>query len=444
MKYTVYWRDTEPYTPGPPLEGDVDCDVALIGGGYTALWTSHFLKKAEPGLDIRILESEFVGAGASGHNAGFVTPTIGHSLRTVVKTFGSENARGAYAAVGRSIVELIRFCGTHGIDAELEPNAFYLVATSPAQRARLEEDIALAASFGGMQPPRLIEGPEIRRLIPSPILTHAIQGGGALINPFKLVRGLARVVAGQGVSIHEQTRALEVRAGADRHTVVTPRGNVRARRVVFATNAYQHQYPAFRRQVLPVWSYVLVSEPLSDTQRRRLPWPGREGFVEARNFIVFARLTRDDRILIGGGPAPYYFRRNMNDGEHLNNQRLQAFLRRQATRFFPGLDDLAWAYAYGGCVAMTRDLVPQVGRLGESLFYAHGYCGNGIATTHTAGKALRDLILGKESLYSKLCFVREKPPRFPPEPLAYVGARGMSFLLAAQDRNPTLVRWPHL
>jgi glycine/D-amino acid oxidase-like deaminating enzyme len=443
MKYAVYWRDTEPYMPGPPLAEHVECDVVMIGGGYTALWTSHFLKQLEPNLSIRIVEAEFVGAGASGHNDGFVTPAIGHSLRTVVNAFGIDRARAAYSAVGRSIIELVRFIGKHGIDAELEPRGFFLVATSPGQRRRLEADIELAARFGGVQPPQLIDRDEIQRRIRSPVLIHAIESGGALINPFKFVRGLARVVKAQGVPIHEQTKALEVLKGSDGYTVVTPRGRVRARRVVFATNAYQHQYSQFRRQVIPVWSYVLVSQPLGARQMERLSWPGREGFVEARNFIVFARLTQDNRILIGGGPAPYYFGRSMSDAVHLDNRQSQKFLRQQAIRFFPALTHLEWEYAYGGCMAMTRDLVPQVGSLGDNVFYGHGYCGNGIATTHTVGKVLRDLILRKESIYSKLFFVRERPPpRFPSEPFAYAGVRGISLLLAAQDRNPSLLRWP--
>ena len=132
----------------------------------------------------------------------------------------------------------------------------------------------------------------------------------------------------------------------------------------------------------------------------------------------------------------------MSDAAHLDNRSAQKFLRRQAIRFFPALSDLEWEYAYGGCMAMTRDLVPQAGSLGGGVFYGHGYCGNGIATTHTMGKVLRDLILGKDSIYSKLFFVREKPPGFPPEPFAYAGARGMSLLLAAQDRNPALLRRP--
>ena len=442
MKYTVYWRDTESYAPGPALEDDVECDVVMIGGGYTALWASHFLKESEPDLNIRIVEAEFVGAGASGHNDGFVTPAIGHSLRTVVNGFGIDRARAAYSVVGRSIVELARFISKHGIDAELEPRGFFLVATSPEQKRRLEDDIELARRFDGVRPPRLMGGDEIQRRIGSPVLTHAIESGGALINPFKFVRGLACVVKAQGVQIHEQTKALKLLKEADGYTVVTPRGRVRARRVVFATNAYQHQFPEFRRQVIPVWSYALVSQPLSPQQMERISWPGREGFVEARNFIIFARLTHDNRILIGGGPAPYYFGRNMSDAAHLDNRKAQKFLSRAAIRFFPALSGLEWEYAYGGCMAMTRDLVPQAGSLGGGVFYGHGYCGNGIATTHTVGKVLRDLILGKDSVYSKLFFVREKPPGFPPEPFAYAGVRGMSLLLAAQDRNPALLRRP--
>ena len=134
----------------------------------------------------------------------------------------------------------------------------------------------------------------------------------------------------------------------------------------------------------------------------------------------------------------------MRDDKHLNNGKLAAFLAQQAARFFPMLGDMSWEYSYGGCIAVTRDLAPQVGRIAPGVFYAHGYCGNGIATTHTVGKVLRDLILEADTLYSKLFFVRDLRPTLPPEPFAFLGARAMSLVLATQDRNPVLVPWPKL
>jgi glycine/D-amino acid oxidase-like deaminating enzyme len=223
------------------------------------------------------------------------------------------------------------------------------------------------------------------------------------------------------------------------YLVRTPQGRVRAERLVLATNAYQHQWRPFRSRVKPVWSYAMVSEPLDERRLEQVHWPQREGFVEARNFIVFGRLTAQNRLLLGGGPAPYFYGRDM-DEDHIRSDVAVAALREALTRYFPAWSDLRFTHAYGGCIAVTRDLVPHVGEGSDGILHAYGYCGNGIAMTHTAGKALRDLVLGKDSNYSQLLFVRGREPRFPPEPVAYAGVKGLSALLGWQDRHPHLLK----
>src|SRR5947209_995175 len=435
-RHSIWWRETEPVDPGPPLRGDGRCDVCIVGGGYTGMWTAHFLKEADPSLDIHIVEADYAGAGASGHNDGFVTPTIGHSLHTVVRGFGPDRAKPAYAAVGRSIMELRRFCRKHEVDAKLEPGGFYLVATNDGQRRRLDHDIELAAEMGVSY--ELLGGAEARERIDSPAIAGALKTPGALINPHRLARGLLRAVRAQGVTVHERSPATAIERDSS-HVVTTPGGRVVAERLVLATNAYQHRWPSFQRQVKPVWSYAAVSEPLTDEQLAQVHWPGREGFVEARNFIVFARLTAQNRLLIGGGPAPYFYGRDM-DERHIHSAAAQDELHRALGRYFPAWSDVRFTHAYGGCIAVTRDLVPHVGRARDGSYYGYGYCGNGIAMTHTAGKALRDLVLERDTPYSNLLFVNGPEPAFPPEPVAYLGARALSSVLAWQDRHPTAIK----
>jgi glycine/D-amino acid oxidase-like deaminating enzyme len=437
IKHEIFWRETEPVRAGPPLEGDVRCDVCVVGGGYTGLWTALLLKQADPAIDVRVLEAADAGAGASGHNDGFITPTIGHSLHTVVRAFGAERAKPAYAALARSIVELRRFCVRHEIDAELEPNGLYLVACNREQRRRLESDVALADSMGVRY--RMLAGAEARDRIGSPAIGSALEVPGALVNPHRLVRGLARVARAHGVEIHEGTRAISLAAGSGAHRVATARGSVVADRVVLATNAYQHQFEEFGRRVKPVWSYAMVSEPLDEQRLAQIHWPRREGFVEARNFILFARLTAESRLLIGGGPAPCFRGCDMSE-RHMRNDAIFDRLRAALARYFPAWRDLRFTHAYGGCIGVTRDLLPHVGALGSGLFYGYGYCGNGIAMAHTAAKAIRDLVLERDSSYSKLLFVRDSPPRFPPEPISHLAIRVVSAVLAWQDRHPRVIR----
>lgn len=437
LRHAIYWRETEAYEPGPPLDGHVRADVCIVGGGYTGLWTAHFLKLADPGLEIHVVEAEYAGAGGSGHNDGFVTPTIGHSLHTVVRRFGPERAKTAYAAVGRSILELRRFLRKNAIDADLEPNGFYLVATSDAQRRRLEHDVTLAAEMGVAY--EVLDAADARARIGSDVIVGALKTPGALVNPHKLARGLARVVRAQGVHLHERTPALTIERAPGGQVVTTPLGRVRAPRTLLATNAYQHRWAPFRRALKPVWSYAIVSEPLSDAQLAMVHWPDREGFVEARNFIVFCRLTADNRLLVGGGRAPYFKGCDM-DEHHCRNVAIRDVLVGELARYFPAWRDVRWTHSYGGCVAVTRDLVPHVGARGGGLYYAHGYCGNGIAMSHTAAKSLCDLMLERDTAQSRLLFVGGSERRFPVEPLSFAGSQALSALLQWQDRHPNLLR----
>jgi glycine/D-amino acid oxidase-like deaminating enzyme len=402
------------------------------------MWAGYFLKQADPALRIHILEADYAGCGASGHNDGFVTPTIGHSLHTVVRRYGAERAKAAYVAVGRSIIELRRFCAKYDIAADFEPTGFYLVASNSGQIRRLEHDVRLAAQMGlGYE---VAGADESQERIGSQAIRASLKTPGALVNPHKLARGLARVVKQIGVEIHERSPVESIERIGGCHIARTARGCVTARRMILATNAYLHQFGAFRRKIKPVWSYAAVTEPLDEDLLARVHWPDREGFVEARNFIVFGRFTAENRLLIGGGPAPYFYGRDM-DERHMRDDSIHQLLREHLTRYFPAWSDLRFTHAYGGCIAVTRDLLPHVGTSGDGLYYAYGYCGNGIAMTHAAGKALRDLVLERSTDYARLPFVQGVEPAFPSEPTTYLAARALSAVLGWQDRHPRLAGW---
>ena len=436
---TVYWRETEDVEPGPPLRGAHTADVCIVGGGYTGLWTAYYLKKAEPGLDVHVLEADYAGSGASGHGDGFITPTIGHSLSSVAHAYGTDRAKLAYSVVGRSIVELGRFCRQNGIDAQYEPTGYLNVATNDAQRRWLDKDLELIAKLGANQVPELLDAPQLREMVDSPALLAGFKVGGALVNPHRMSRGLSRVVRGMGVTISERTPVTEVRRTAGGHVAVAAGGTVTAPKLLYATNAYQHRFAPFRAMVKPYWSYAAVTEPLTDEQLARVRWPGREGFVEARNLILFARLTQQNRVLIGGGPAVNRFGNDMSD-RNMRNPASIALLRRTFDRYFPEWKDVRFTHAYGGCLDMTPDLVPHVGPLGDGSYFAHGYCGNGVALTNTIGKVMRDLILEKQTAYSELLFVGEQKRTYRPEPFAFLGGKVHSAYMSLQDRYPALRR----
>lgn len=436
-KHVVYWHDTEPVALRPPLRGRVDCDVCIVGGGFTGLWTAYFLKQAEPALDIRVVEARHSGFGASGRADGFVTPTVGKDIQALVDNFGAERALDASRAVGRSILEIGRFLRRHRIDAEFEVNDYLMVATTPAQVRRLERDAALAARLGA-PPSEILSARQAQAVVGSPALTAAQRVGGALVNPFKLVRGLARTVEEMGVTVYDDSPCLRVTPGV-RPEVVTAGGRVLADKVVLATNVHMDAFPPFRRRVVPIWTHAMVSEPLTDEQLARVGWDGREGLVEAKSLLTCARLTRDNRVMFAGGPVPYYFGRDTRQ-RNMNRPGVYRRIHQEFLRFFPMWDDVVFPYAYGGVADVVRDYAPHFGALaGGSVMYGYGYCGNGIAATHTGGQVLRDLTLGKQTDLTRLLLVdagdRRPPPAFPPEPALFIGARAAARLMEWKDAH---------
>jgi glycine/D-amino acid oxidase-like deaminating enzyme len=437
-KHVVYWHDTEQVVLEPPLRDTVECDVCIVGGGFTGLWTAYFLKEAEPALDIRVVEAKHSGYGASGRADGFVTPTIGKDIQALVKQFGPQRALEASQAVGRSILEIGRFARKNRIDAQYEANDYLMVATDAAQLKRLEHDRALAERMGAGQL-EILPREESQAIIGSPAILGSMRTGGALVNPFRLARGLAKVVRDKGVTVYDSTPCLRVEPGV-RPTVVTSGGRVKADKVVLATNVDMDAFAPFRKKVVPVWTYAMISEPLTDEQLARVPWEGREGLVEAKSLLTCARFTADNRLMFAGGPAPYYFGRDKRQ-RNMTRPEVYRAIHQEFLRFFPMWRDLEFSYAYGGMADVVRDYAPHFGTLsgslGANVLYGYGYCGNGIAATHTGGKVLRDLTLGKDTDFSRLLFVddaRRRPPAsFPPEPLLYVGARAATRLMDWKD-----------
>jgi glycine/D-amino acid oxidase-like deaminating enzyme len=435
LKHAVYWWETEPVVPQQPLDSSIDCDVCIVGGGYTGMWAAHFLKETEPSLDVRIVESQWAGAGASGHNDGYAMTVLDMSLHHLVTHHGVERASAAHEAVAQSIVEMGEFCERYDLDAEFELNGFMAVATNAGQRWRIERDYEAAQAIGAQHDFELLDTDGARRLVDSAVVQGALkERRSAILNPHKLARGLARVVQDQGVTIYERTPALDVKTDNGRPRVITSGGEVSAEHVVVSTNAYQHSFRPFRNKVIPIWSYSMVSEPLSGEQLARVSWPGREGFEDKRNYITIGRLTADNRILWAGRRAPYFFSNGM-DLRHMRNPHVYGELREAFDQFFPAWSDVRFTHAWGGCVAITGTFVPHFGRLGGGIVYGYGYNGHGVAPSHTGGKVLRDLVLGRDTAYTNLLFVNGKESSFPPEPLRFLGARLTEQLLERQDRR---------
>jgi glycine/D-amino acid oxidase-like deaminating enzyme len=329
-----YWLGADPYQPRPSLKGDVDVDVAIVGAGFTGLSTAYHLHAAEPGLRIAVLEADVVGYGASGRNAGFSMTKIGMMHSFTAMRFGKAKAREAHLYADRAVSLLHGLVDDLGLDCDYEHTGFLWVATSTKYSQRLLKEIALVHRLGitGVQ---LIDHSDLIDRVNSPAYAGPAwwEPNTGILNPAKLSRAWGSVLDAAGVTIYENTPVLSVAASASRQTLGTPQGSVRADKVVLATNAWSHRFAPLARKQVPVWTYIVLTEPLTDTQLDTIGWRGREGIEDFRDLVHYYRLTADNRLLIGGRDV------GLGDGKGMDFDASPATweaLRRDVRTMFPG------------------------------------------------------------------------------------------------------------
>jgi glycine/D-amino acid oxidase-like deaminating enzyme len=431
-----FWQETVTIKPGDPLDGDIACDVAIVGGGFTGLSTAYELKKAAPGLNVVLIERAFVGYGASGRNGGFVMPLIGWDLHDVTRRLGEEGARDAYRLMHDAVAHTIRTIRDNGISCDIEQTGYLLLATCPARQGRLREESDLARRLGFE--PRWLEGAALREHIRSGAFTAGVfDPHPAVVNPAKLVRGLKSLAENAGVLIHEQTPLVEL-IDAEPVLLRTPRGTLRAKQVVLAVNGYGGTLGFLRSRIHPVHTYIVLTEPLSGADLDAIGWGARRTSLETdRNFIHYFRLTADNRILFGGEDATLYYGGKLLDEHPPTFRRLEARFR----EYFPALGHVRFTHRWGGVLAVTLDMLPTFGVDGRhgTIFHAAGYSGHGVALGNYAGKILAPHILRQAGLgissedVPTPFFFNRKPMATPPDPLRYVGLQVYRMALHAQD-----------
>jgi glycine/D-amino acid oxidase-like deaminating enzyme len=433
-KTRSFWLE-DPYEPGAPLAGDVSVDVAIIGGGFTGLWTAYFLKRADPGLRIAVIERDVVGYGASGRNGGFAMTLLNRGLNDMVKAFGDDATRTAHRAAAASVDGIGAFVAEHAVECHYERNGLLCLASDASQVPRIEAEYRQAERLG-LAGFRFLDRAAVQASVHSPTYECAVREDTcALLDPARLVRGQKRVVASLGVDVFEGTPVEAVRVEGRRVTVQTPNGLVRADQAVLATNAYSVQFPEIQRYVVPIYSYIVLTEPLTPERWNDLGWTGREGLEDRRTYLHYYRPTHDGRLLFGGEDAPYYYNSGIGT-QHDRNPEVFARLRDDLRRTFPALADVRFTHEWGGPVGLTVRFVPTFGSLeGGRVHYGFGYCGHGVGPTHLGGQILADLVLGRRTERTDLCFVRTTALAFPPEPLRYAGVTLARHLLLKQDRE---------
>jgi glycine/D-amino acid oxidase-like deaminating enzyme len=416
-----------------PLTGpDIEADVAIVGAGYTGLWTAYYLAEADPALRIVVLEKEFAGFGASGRNGGWCSALFPSSLAKIAKVGGGrDRAIAMQRAMQDTVDEVGRVAAAEGIDCHFAKGGTVVLARTPVQLARAREEVASERSWGfGPEDVRLLSAAEASAMAgATDVLGGTFTPHCAALQPAMLARGLASVVERRGVRIYEDTAVTAIADGV----VSTRRGTrVKARNVVRATEGYSPTIAGFRRTVAPVYSLMVATEPLSEEVWKTIGLAERQTFSDFRHLIVYGQRTADGRLAFGGRGAPYHYGSRIKPGFD-QDPRVHAELRRTLVELFPVLEDFAFTHAWGGALGVPRDWFASVGfDPARRLAWAGGYVGDGVSTTNLAGRTLADLLTGRRTPLTELPWVDHRSPSWEPEPLRWIGANvGLRTMTAA-------------
>ncbi|MEZ2371160.1 NAD(P)/FAD-dependent oxidoreductase [Arthrobacter sp. RCC_34] len=426
-----HWWDTlGAPEPRPALPGSLQVDVAIVGAGFTGLWTAYYLKRDHPDLRIAILEQRHAGYGASGRNGGWLTNSITGGREQYLARHGRDVVERFQRAMNETVDEVIAVAEREGIDADLVKGGEFNVAYTAAQEERLR---ATAAAEQGWRHTDvdLLPAVEARERIAVQGMRAALwHPHAARIHPAKLVQGLARTVESLGVSLYEGTRALSIEPGR----VITDHGTVSADTVVRATEGFTAQLKGLKRLWLPMNSSLIATEPLSPEAWDQIGWAGREVLGDFAHVYMYAQRTADDRIAIGGRGVPYKYG-SRTDLDGLTPERTVRTLEEILHRFFPATRGALIEHAWSGVLGVPRDWSATVGLDRHTgLAWAGGYVGTGVTSTNLAGRTLRDLITGTESELTGLPWVGHRVRRWEPEPLRWLATHGLYAAYGRADR----------
>jgi glycine/D-amino acid oxidase-like deaminating enzyme len=428
------WLDGVPgeLTPRPALSGTAEVDVAVVGAGYTGLWTAYYLKKADPALRIAIVEKEIAGFGASGRNGGWCSSYFAASPGTIAREFGRDAAIAMQHAMFATVDEVGRVVAAEGIDARYHKGGALTLATSAAQLLSLQAEIDHEREWGFDEADYLYLSPDetARRLRVAGCLGAIYSPHCASVDPARLARGLADVVEGLGVTIYERTPALALTP----HEVPTPDGLLKARIVVNALEGYAATLPGHARDTVPLYSVMIATEPLPASFWDEVGWSGHEVFGDERHLLIYAMRTTDDRIAIGGRGAPYHFGSRVKDDYDLA-PKVFGELHNVLKTLFPALGAARVTHTWGGCLGVPRDWFTSVGYDEQTgMAWAGGYVGDGVSTTNLAGRTLAELIAGADHGLAGLPWVGHRSRRWEPEPLRYLGVNLSLAIMGSADR----------
>jgi glycine/D-amino acid oxidase-like deaminating enzyme len=446
MRYSdvSHWLATAgDLSPRAALAGDHDFDVVVVGAGYTGLWTAWYLLQREPSLRVAICEAEIAGYGASGRNGAWCSAGIGMTAAGLARRYDAATARSVVTAMRDTVDEVARACDLAGIDADYRKGGMLRVARGDHETPALRDSTLALRRLGLDAGIEELSIDELDRRVRIAGARGAMfDPHCATIHPGHLVRGLAAAVEQRGAALFERTRVLRISprnsgdngdSAAEGPVVHTRQGRIRADTVVVATEAWTPQLPGHQRSVLPLYSLVVLTEPLTGTQWDRIGWQGHECLSSHRLTVDYLSRTSDGRILFGGRGAPYHFGSRVAprfDRHAATHQELGQML----SDWFPVLRDARIAAEWGGPLAMPRDWLPNFRYDPHTgIAGAWGFTGQGVAASNLAGRTLADLMTHRSSPLTVLPMAGHHSRRWEPEPLRWLGARYIQRTFARLD-----------
>ncbi|MFF7653444.1 NAD(P)/FAD-dependent oxidoreductase [Streptomyces sp. NPDC007983] len=439
VAYTPYWLDDPGRPrPNPALVGDERCDLLVIGGGYSGLWTALTAKERDPGRDVVLVEAQESGWAASGRNGGFCAASLTHGLGNGAARWPQELA--ALERLGHRNLDAIEAAvARYAIDCDFERTGEIDVATRPHQIAELRETAARAAALGVTEP-RFLDRDAVRAEVDSPTFLAGLwdRRGVAMLHPAKLAWGLKRACAELGVRIYEHTPAEQLsRAGTGTSGMLarTPYGRVRARRVALATNAFPALVRRVRPYIVPVYDHALMTEPLTGAQLAAIGWQRRQGLSDTANHFHYFRITADHRVLWGGHDIVYRYGGGVR-AEYDHHPATYRTLAQHFFRCFPQLEGVRFSHAWGGAIDTCSRFSAFFGSAhGGRVAYALGYTGLGVGASRFGAEVMLDLLAGDHTERTRLEMVRSKPLPFPPEPVRWAGIGLTQWSMSRADAN---------
>lgn len=430
-----WWLESLPKTITPNAELAVreKADVVIIGGGYTGLSTGYHLKQLMPELDVRLIESDVCGYGASGRNGGFSMTLFGLTKGITKFRFNDQKARAAHINMEDAVDYLHDVITQNAIDCDYEQSGYLLVGTSAGQVKRIEHDFRIMEKWG-------LGGIEkwLKERLRNEFNTDFYKIGWfeprcGILNPAKLARGMKDLSEEAGVTIYECSPITGFsRHGASQISVRTKKGEIRADYLVFATNAYSILFPELKSIQRPAFTHIVMTEPLSTIQIDSIGWQCRAGVEDARDMIHYYRLTKDNRIVMGGGDVSFGIGTDLNKDL---NEKIFRHLEHHLIEIFPQLQGIRFTHHWGGPISVTFDMAPVIGYLGEhkNVIFSMGCIGHGVSMTTMNGRTIAELIIGQQTPRTEMFFVGRKTFPWPPDLITYGTSHAIRGFMKLED-----------